>query len=175
MEDVPENKLSRETIQRKVEYAVRLTLDEKYEEALPLFLMYIPLLSSGVDEDARALAAVSSHCGLCLAMVKHRYAEALEYCNISLKRDIMNPEHHANAALVYLERDDRKNAVKYLHEGLRLQSNHRRINEILDDIGRRRKPVLKFLKREHPINVLLGKMRGPSNPKRRGRPRDRRH
>jgi tetratricopeptide (TPR) repeat protein len=173
MADGPENKLSRETIQRKVEYAVRLTLDERYEEALPLFLMYIPLLSSGGDDDTRALAAVSSHCGLCLAMVKHRYAEALEYCNISLQRDIMNPEHHANAALVYLERDDRKHAVKHLHEGLRLQSNHKRINQILDDIGRRRKPVLRFLGREHPINVLLGKMRGNPNPRRHGRPRTR--
>lgn len=161
--------LDRETIHRKVEYAVRLTRDEEYEQALALFEMYLPLLSSGVDEDTRLLAASSSHCGLCMAMVKHKYSEGLDYCNISLRRDILNPDHHANIALLYLERDDRKNAVKHLHEGLRLQPRHRRINRILDEIGRRQSPVLPFLKRENPVNVALGRMRGTPKVKVRNR------
>ena len=37
--------------------AVRLTRDERYDEALALFEMYLPLLSSGVDDDTRLLAA----------------------------------------------------------------------------------------------------------------------
>ena len=49
---------------------------------------------------------------------------------------------------------------------LRLQSNHPRINEILDNIGRRRRPVLGFLARENPINVLLGKLRGAPKDRR---------
>jgi len=160
--------LDRDTIHRKVEYAVRLTRSEEYEEALALFEMYLPLLSSGVDEDTRLLAASSSHCGLCMAMVKHKYSEGLDYCTISLKRDILNPDHHANIALLYLERDDRKNGVKHLHKGLRLQSRHKRINRILTEIGRRRPPVLPFLSRENFINVFFGRLRGtPHNTKAR--------
>jgi tetratricopeptide (TPR) repeat protein len=153
-------KLSQETVHRKVQHAVRLAREKNYGDALLLFEMYLPLLSSNDEDEKRLLTEASSFCGLCLAMEKHRYAEALEYCTISLKRDIMNADHRANVALVYLERGDRRHAVKHLHEGLRLQSNHPRINEILDKIGRRRPPMLGFLARENPINVLLGKLRG---------------
>jgi tetratricopeptide (TPR) repeat protein len=159
-------KLSQETVHRKVQHAVRLARERNYGDALLLFEMYLPLLSSNDEDEKRLLTEASSFCGLCLAMEKHRYAEALEYCTISLKRDIMNPDHRANVALVYLERGDRRHAVKHLHEGLRLQSNHPRINEILDKIGRRRPPMLGFLARENPINVLLGKLRGtPKAPR----------
>jgi tetratricopeptide (TPR) repeat protein len=160
------NKLSQETVHRKVQHAVRLARERNYGDALLLFEMYLPLLSFNDEHEKRLLTEASSFCGLCLAMEKHRYAEALEYCNISLKRDIMDPDHQANVALVYLERGDRRHAVTHLHEGLRLQSNHPRINEILDDIGRRRQPVLGFLARDNPINVVLGKLRGtPKDPR----------
>jgi len=153
-------KLSQETVHRKVQHAVRLAREGGFGDALLLFEMYLPLLSSHDEDEKRLLTEASSFCGLCLAMEKHRYAEALEYCNISLKRDILNPDHRANVALVYLERGDRKHAIQHLHEGLRLQANHDRINGILDNIGRRRPPVLKFLSRGHPINRVLGKLRG---------------
>ncbi len=159
-------KLNQETVHRKVQHAVRLAREGDYQDALLLFEMYLPLLSSNDDHEMRLLTEASSFCGLCLAMEKHRYADALEYCNISLKRDILNPDHRANVALVYLERGDRKHAIQHLHEGLRLQTNHARINEILNDIGRRRPPVLRFLARENLINVLLGKLRGTPKARR---------
>ncbi len=163
-EDAP--KLSQETVHRKVQHAVRLAREGEYANALLLFEMYLPLLSSNNEHERRLLTEASSFCGLCLAMEKHRYAKAIEYCNISLKRDIMNPDHQANVALVYLERGDRKHAVQHLHEGLRLQANHDRVNEVLTKIGRRRPPVIGFLARENPINVVLGKLRGaPKNPR----------
>lgn len=159
-------KLSQETIHRKVQHAVRLAREGDYPDALLLFEMYLPLLSSNADDEMQLLTEASSFCGLCLAIERHRYADALEYCNISLRRDIMNPDHRANAALIYLARGDRKHAIQHLHEGLRLQANHARINTILDDIGRRRPPVLGFLARENLINVLLGKLRGAPKARR---------
>lgn len=166
-------KLSQETVHRKVQHAVRLAREGEYASALLLFEMYLPLLSSSDDYEKRLLTEASSFCGLSLAMERHRYAEALEYCNISLKRDIMNPDHQANVALVYLERGDRKHAVQHLHEGLRLQANDVRINELLTKIGRRRPPVIGFLARENPINVVLGKIRGAPRTPRNRRPTDR--
>jgi tetratricopeptide (TPR) repeat protein len=163
-------KLNQETVHRKVQHAVRLAREGAYPEALLLFEMYLPLLSSGDDQEMRLLTEASSFCGLCLAMEKHRYADALDYCNISLKRDIMNPDHRANVALVYLERGDRRHAIQHLHEGLRLQANNGRINDILDAIGRRRPPVLGFLARDNPINVVLGRLRGAPKARRPRRP-----
>jgi tetratricopeptide (TPR) repeat protein len=165
-----DTKLSQDIVYRKVKHAVRITQEEKYDQALPLFEMYLPLLSSGNEDERRLLTLASSYCGLCVIKVKHHYAEALDYCGISLKRDFADPDHQANTALVYLERGDRRNAVKHLHAGLELHPYHPRINRILDDIGRRRKPVIRFLRRSNPINIAFGKLRG--DPTRR-RPRRR--
>jgi tetratricopeptide (TPR) repeat protein len=163
MEDT---KLDRETVYRKIKHAVRLTQESKYEEALLLFEMYMPLLSSHNEDEKRLLTLASSYCGLCVAEVKHHYGDALEYCNISVQRDITNPDHHANIAEVYLAFKDRKRAVQHLQAGLRLQPANPRIHKILDKIGHRRRPVIPFLKRSNPINKVLGRMRGPVRPRR---------
>jgi Tfp pilus assembly protein PilF len=94
-------------------------------------------------------------------MVKHKYAEALKYCNISIKANFMEPEHRINVALVYLERDDRKNAVENLEAGLRLQPSNKRIHRIFAEIGRRKPVTFSFLSRRHPINVFFGRLREP--------------
>jgi tetratricopeptide (TPR) repeat protein len=155
-----DTKLEQETVYRKVRHAVRLTQEHKYDEALLLFEMYMPLLSSHNEDEKRLLTLASSYCGLCMAEVKHHYADALEYCNISVQRDVTNPDHHANTALVYLEWKDRKRAVRHLQAGLKLQPTNPRIHKILDEIGWRRRPVIRFLKRSNPINRVLGMIRG---------------
>ena len=92
-------------------------------------------------------------------MVRRHYAEAVQYCNLSLKSQFMDPDHLANLALVYLERSDRASAIENLHAGLRIQPNNPRIREILNDIGTRRPPVIPFLSRSNPLNVWLGRRR----------------
>jgi hypothetical protein len=133
--------------------------------------MYLPLLSSGNDDEMRLLTLASSYCGLCMVKVRRRFTEALGYCNVSLSRDVTNPDHRANTALVYLERDDRRRAVKHLYAGLRLQPENPRIHRILDEIGWRRRPVIRFFDRDHPLNVVLGKLRSSGNRPGRARPR----
>ena len=166
---VTTSKLDRTTVYRRIKHAVRLTQDGRYADALPLFQMYLPLLERGNEDERRLLTKSSSFCGLSLAMVKHRFSEALEYCRISLNGDFGDPDHRANLALVYLERNDRRNAVKHLYAGLRVQPGHPRINRILESIGWRRKPPIRFLSRDHPINVWLGKRRSRRSAGQRGR------
>ena len=61
-------------------------------------------------------------------------------------------------AISALERGERKKAVETLNAGLRLQSNHKQINTILDRIGRRKRPVIPFLPRSNSLNIWLGKL-----------------
>lgn len=146
----------------EVQEAVSMTRNERYEEAIEVFERHLPVLSSQGDlQDKRFAAAACSYYGLCLAMVKHRYAEALKYCNISIKANFMEPEHRINVALVYLERDDRKNAVENLEAGLRLQPSNKRIHRIFSRIGRRKPVTFTFLSRRNPINVFFGRLREP--------------
>jgi len=164
-----ESKLDRATVHRRIKYAVRLTQDKKYAEALRLFEMYLPLLSSADEEEKRLLTNASSYCGVCVAMETHRFKDALDYCQISLNTDLPDPEHHVNTALVYLQRHDRRSAVKHLHAGLEIQPRHSRTHVVLYEIGRRHRPVIPFLSRDNPLNVWLGRRR--SATRHGGRPR----
>jgi tetratricopeptide (TPR) repeat protein len=143
----------------EVERAIDLTKDGRYSDALEIFEQLLPQLSSQDVNDKRVLSNSSSFYGLCVAMVRRRYAEAVQYCNLSLKSQFMDPEHLANLALVYLERNDRASAIENLHKGLRIQPKHPRINKILDDIGRRKPPPITFLSRSNPLNIWFGKRR----------------
>lgn len=147
-------------MRERVQEAVAWTRGRRFEDAMEVFEKYLPTLSSEGDlQDKRFAAAAFSYYGLCVAMVKRRYADALKYCNISVKANFMDPEHRINLALVYLERDDRRNAVRNLEAGLRLQPSNRRIQQIFGEIGRRKPVTLPFLSRRNPINVWLGKLR----------------
>jgi tetratricopeptide (TPR) repeat protein len=149
-------------MREQVQEAVAWTRSERFDEAIEVFEKYLPVLSSkGELTDKRFAAAAFSYYGLCVAIVKHKYAEALQYCNVSVKSNFMDPEHRINLALVYLERDDRKNAVRNLEAGLRLQPSNQRIQRIFARIGRRKPVTFSFLSRRNPINVWLGRLREP--------------
>ncbi len=147
-------------MREKVQEAVSWTRSERFDDAIDVFEKYLPKLSADGDlQDKRFAAAAFSYYGLCVAMVKHKYAEALKYCNISVKANFMDPEHRINLAMVYLERDDRKNAVRNLEAGLRLQPSNKRVQQIFAEIGRRKPVTFSFLSRRNPINVWLGRLR----------------
>jgi tetratricopeptide (TPR) repeat protein len=151
-------------MRERVQEAVSWTRNERFEEAIVVFEDCLPTLSSDGDlQDKRFAAAAFSYYGLCVAMVRHKYADALKYCNISVKANFTEPEHRVNLALVYLERDDRKNAVENLEAGLRLQPSNKRIHKIFAKIGRRKPVMFSFLSRTNPLNVWLGRLREPNS------------
>ena len=159
------------TVQDRIRHAVELTRQQSYDEALVLFEQHLQTLSSGDLSDKRVAAAAFSFYGVCVAVVKRRYADAVKFCNLSLKANFLDPEHRANLALVYLERNERQKAVETLNAGLRLQPDSSAINRILDRIGRRRQPAIAFLSRDNPLNVWLGKRRQKPASQGRGRAR----
>ena len=139
--------------------AVQLTRDSKTSEALPIFEQFLTPLSGGTISDRRTAAAAFSFYGFCVAKVRRKYADGVKYCNISLRANPLDPDHRANLAMVYLERDDRSKAIETLNAGLRLDRRNKRINLILESIGRRQAPTLGFLSRNNPVNVWLGRRR----------------
>jgi len=154
-----ENAENKYLLHEQVAQAVEMTKDDRFAEAMEIFEECLPQLSSHDVSDKPVLSTSSSYYGVCVAVVKRRYAEAAKYCNISLKSQFMDPNHHTNLALVYLERNDRGSAIEHLKAGLRIQPKNRRIHRILSEIGRRRPPVVSFLSRDNPINIWLGRRR----------------
>jgi tetratricopeptide (TPR) repeat protein len=156
MSDAPSDNVE---AQEAIQEAVEMTRQERHPEALSLFETYLTPLSGGTIGDRRVAAAAFSYYGYCVAKVRRKYADGVKYCNISLRANPLDPEHRTNLAMVYLERDDRAKAVESLNSGLRLDRRNKRLNILLESIGRRQPPVIPFLPRHNPVNVWLGKKR----------------
>jgi tetratricopeptide (TPR) repeat protein len=154
---MPEEPKDNVESQKLVEQAIDLTRKERFGQALELFEEHIPRLTSGTIPDKRVSVIAFSFYGLCLAKERRRYAEAVEYCNISLKYHMLDPEHRYNLAVVFLERNERAKAVETLNSGLQLRPDDTKIHSVFDQIGRRRPPVIPFLPRSNPVNIWLGK------------------
>ncbi|MCK5378658.1 MAG: hypothetical protein KAJ78_04605 [Acidobacteria bacterium] len=145
--------------QHAVAEAVQLTRQSKTSEALTIFESFLTPLSGGTISDRRVAAGAFSYYGFCVAKIRRKYADGVKYCNISLRANPLDPDHRANLAMVYLERDDRSKAIEALNAGLRLDRRNKRINLILESIGRRQQPPISFLSRNNPVNIWLGKRR----------------
>ena len=118
-------------------------------------LEYLNLAHSQAPHHAR----IRSYYGLALAVVEHRFAEAAELCNSSLKQEFFNPDLYHNAARVYLEFGFKADAIRCLRRGRMIDPSHKSISLLLRELGMRRGPVLRFLPRTHRLNVWLGQAR----------------
>ncbi len=156
---VDEKNPPRTKLEKTVAKAAELTRTEKFDDATMIFEEHLPALSSGTDKDKIIAASVFSYYGLCIAALRKQYSDGIKYCQLSLKVQSSNPEHYENQAKIHLLARSRARAVDALFEGLSHDPDNKPINKILDEIGRRREPVISFLPRDNYLNVVFGKKR----------------
>ncbi len=111
------------------------------------------------DKDARIPPTALSYYGLCLAMQRGRNKEAAEYCELALEREFFNVEHYVNLGQVWINAGHRRKAVDALERGLAVDPGNPPLRKLRESIGVRRSPVVRFLDRDNPVNVSLGKVR----------------
>ncbi len=109
----------------------------------------------------RPQARYLSYFGLCVAFQPHRQEDAVRLCREALALEFYNPDLCWNLGRVLLVAGKRREAHAVLQKGLALSPRHPGILREIDRMGRRRRPVLLFLSRGNPINVLLGKLASP--------------
>lgn len=156
---VDEKDPPRTELEKTVTKAAKLTRAEKFDDATMIFEEHLPALSSGTDKDKIIAASVFSYYGLCIAALRKQYSDGIKYCQLSLKVQSSNPEHYENQARIHLLARSRARAVDALFEGLSHDPDNIPINKILDEIGRRREPVISFLPRDNYLNIVFGKKR----------------
>lgn len=100
-----------------------------------------------------------SYYGLCLAMVSERRAEARDLCEAAVEAEPGSAELHLNLGRVCVAEGDRAHAFRTLVRGLRVDPRHPGLVEAMRRLGFRRRPVVTFLPRKHPLNRLLGSLR----------------
>lgn len=103
-----------------------------------------------------------SYYGLALARDAGQLREGAECCRQAVALEFFNADLFWNYGRVLLLSDRRKEAYAAFVKGLSVQKNHQ---EILREIGRmgwRKRPMIGFLSRAHPVNAFLGRVFRPA-------------
>ncbi len=103
--------------------------------------------------------AVQSAYALALALAKHELAHALRLAREAVQQDPYNPDLYYHLAEIYLANGSKRQAIRSLRRVLVLDPEHPLTRKRLTSLGERCQPVLRFLKRERPINRFLGQLR----------------
>jgi len=70
--------------------------------------------------------------------------------------EFYNPDLYFNVARVYLAAGQRRKAWRAVCQGLRLEKRHSGLLGIMREMGVRRRPMIRFLPRNHLVNRLMG-------------------
>lgn len=104
-------------------------------------------------------ARYRSYYGLCLGLVKKRHDDAITICRAAIQMENYNPDLHWNLGRVLFNAGRKREAHRVFLRGVQQQPRHKGLVTDMKRMGLRKPPVLPFLKRNHPINVVLGRMR----------------
>ena len=99
-----------------------------------------------------------SYLGVAMARVEGRKRESIELCRYGVQLAPRDPENRLNLARAYLINRNRHQAIKQLHVGLRISPSNRRLRELEREIGTRRPPAIRFLSRDNPLNMWIGRL-----------------
>lgn len=103
-------------------------------------------------------AIVLSYLGMLQSIKAGKVFEGLDICIMACKKDPQEALIYLNLSRCYLAAGDRYQAVRSIHRGLKLKSPHMGILvNFYKAMGMRRKPVLRFLHRDNPLNIALGR------------------
>ena len=99
-----------------------------------------------------------SYYGLSLARDAGQLREGAEMCRQAVALEFFNADLCWNYGRVLLLSDRRKEAYAAFVKGLSVQKNHQEILHELGRMGWRKRPLVGFLSRAHPINAALGRL-----------------
>jgi Flp pilus assembly protein TadD len=120
----------------------------------------------GVDVLARLASAGArlsgrgySFLGYGMAHRRKQVREGLRLCKHAVKLEFYQPDNMLNLARTQLLAGDRRGATASMRRGLAIDHDHAGLVALAKELGTRRRPVLRFLGRRNPLNVLLGRIR----------------
>jgi tetratricopeptide (TPR) repeat protein len=117
-------------------------------EALKYFEMSIK-----VDPDN---PVCTSYIGVCIASERGQVTEALKLCQEALKKAPQESDTYVNLGRVFQRSGQKKEAVKVLRDGLKIDGNNPELIYELQALGMRKRLILSFLPRNNVLNKYLG-------------------
>ena len=143
-----------------IQKGITATREGKYQEALRSFnLVYSkPMDQSSPAKKAKYIEGMSYY-GLAVAVIDKKYKMASDLCRTAIESQFYNADHYSNLVLIYLQAGQRRRAVEALEQALKALPKDSRLKVLQKSVGSRSRPVIPFLRRDHPFNVALGRMR----------------
>lgn len=108
---------------------------------------------------ARPQMKYLSYYGLAQALAKKATPEAIKLCETAANGEFFNPELQHNLGKVYLLAGKTTKALEVLERARKLSPGNKGIRQTLADADRRGHPPIAWLRRDHPINIMLGRWR----------------
>ena len=96
-----------------------------------------------------------SYLGYCIAKQRGQKTKGIDLCLRSVELEREKPVHYLNLGNLHLISGNKEEALRVFREGM-MRGGHEEIQRILDEIGMRKPPVIKFLPRNNPLNRYLG-------------------
>jgi len=141
-------------IPQVLEHGIEAASRGAYAVALPLLsavYQNVPL-----EQHPRGLSSY----GLCLSRVEHKNKLGAELCEKAIALDPGIGLHWANLVRLYIGVKNRRKAVEVLERGLGKLRNDPTLMQVREEIGYRKAPSLRFLRRTNPINKLFSRTAG---------------
>lgn len=98
-----------------------------------------------------------SYLGYCVAKERGQLSRGIELCTVSLAHEPDNTAHYLNLGKVKLISGNKRDALRIFREGM-ARGGSAELRELLDEFGKRKRPVLPFLARSNPLNIVLGRL-----------------
>jgi tetratricopeptide (TPR) repeat protein len=100
-----------------------------------------------------------SYYGLARAQAHGATPQSIQACETAARRDFFNPDLLLNLGKVYLTAGKMTKALATFQRGLELAPRHKGLLAEFAKVDRREAPPLSVVKRSHPLNKFLGKLR----------------
>ncbi|MEI6126428.1 MAG: hypothetical protein WCQ99_07740 [Pseudomonadota bacterium] len=99
-----------------------------------------------------------SYYGLLLALVDNELQCAMQLCESAVLRDFLHADLFCNLGRVYLLAGLKEKAYRTFNNGLKVDMGDKDLRRELKKMGARKMPLFSFLKRDHPLNYMAGKI-----------------
>jgi hypothetical protein len=123
----------------------------------------------------REIPIVNSYLAYCIAKERGQVKDAIRMCEAALADEPRNPAHYLNLGRVLLLADDKAKAISTFWKGIskdpateigtavdKPRNGHSRQHALILDelrrLGIRKRVPFRALGREHPLNVVVGKL-----------------
>lgn len=132
------------------------TLTRKGIEAAEKGYIHSAQVFLGQVAEQRNTPEIHTYLAYCLAKGQGRMHAAAKTCRESIKREPNNSLHYLILGRILLMAGEKGKAIEAFRQGLKADPNPKIIAEI-KKLGLRKPATIKSLKRNHPINRVLGR------------------